>query len=197
MQPQSTYITPEAYLALDREADIKHQYYAGEIFAMSGASEEHNLIVVNLIAELRQQLKDKPCKVYPSDMRVKVNPTGLYTYPDVIVVCGEAQFDDEQFDTLLNPTILFEVLSESTSDYDRGGKFGHYRKLASLQEYVLVDQARTYVEHHTRQPDDRWLLAETDDAGDTILLESIDCQLALTEVYHKVPFDEDAAPPLH
>ena len=189
MQPKSTYITPDAYLALDREADVKHQYYAGEIFAMSGASEEHNLIVVNLIAELRQQLKNRPCKVYPSDMRVKVNPTGLYTYPDVIVVCGEATFDDEQSDTLLNPTILFEVLSESTSDYDRGGKFGHYRKLGSLQEYVLVDQQRTYVEHHTRQPGDRWLLSETDDASDTILLESIDCQLALAEIYHKVTFD--------
>ncbi|HMB92827.1 MAG TPA: Uma2 family endonuclease [Rhodothermales bacterium] len=194
MQPKSTYITPEAYLALDREADIKYQYCAGEIFAMGGASEEHNLIVTNLIRELSLQLKERPCKVYPSDMRVKVNPTGLYTYPDVTVVCGEARFDDEKFDTLLNPTILFEVLSESTSDYDRGGKFGHYRKLASLQEYVLVDQERVYAEHHTRQPDNRWLLAETDDANDTIFLESIDCQLALTDVYHKITLDA-ASPP--
>jgi Uma2 family endonuclease len=119
-------------------------------------------------------------------MRVKISPTGLYTYPDVTVVCGEAQFEDTQQDTLLNPTLIVEVLSESTEAYDRGGKFAHYRKLASLMEYVLIAQTKPHVEHYVRQPDNRWLLAEADSLHQTLHLPSIDCHLALAEVYDKV-----------
>jgi Uma2 family endonuclease len=129
--------TPEEYLALERQSQCKSEYDAGEIFAMAGASRWHNLIVTNVPRELSLQLKGHPCTTYPSDMRVKVSPTGLYTYPDVTVVYGEAQVEDNQQDTLLNPTLIVEVLSESTEAYDREGKFAHYRKLTSLMECVL------------------------------------------------------------
>ena len=142
--------TPEEYLALERQAQYKSEYYAGEIFAMAGASRWHNLIVANVIGELSLQLKGRPCTTYPSDMRVKISPTGLYAYPDVTVVCGDAQVEDTQQDTLLNPTLIVEVLSESTEAYDRGSKFAHYRKLASLLEYVLIAQTKSHVEHYVR-----------------------------------------------
>jgi Uma2 family endonuclease len=178
--------TAEEYLALERQAECKSEYYAGDIFAMAGASRWHNLIVTNVVRELSLQLKGRPCTTYPSDMRVKISPTGLYTYPGVTVVCGEAQFEDTQQDTLLNPTLIVEVLSESTEAYDRGGKFAHYRKLASLMEYVLIAQTKPHVEHYVRQPDNRWLLAEADSVHQTLHLPSIDCHLALAEVYDKV-----------
>lgn len=184
-QPKTS-ITPEKYLAIERKAEYKSEYFNGEMFAMAGASERHALIVTNVVAELRGQLRHRPCTVYSTDLRVRVSPTGLYTYPDVIVVCGQAQFADDQKDTLLNPTLIVEVLSESTKDYDRGGKFEHYRTLASLSEYVLIAQDKYHVEHFVRQPDNRWLLSETNRLEDTIHLPSIDCALALTEVYDKV-----------
>jgi Uma2 family endonuclease len=184
-QAQKHY-TPEEYLALERQAQCKSEYYAGEIFAMAGASRWHNLIVTNVLRELSLQLKGRPCTTYPSDMRVKVSPTGLYTYPDVTVVCGEAQFEDNQQDTLLNPTLIVEVLSESTEAYDRGGKFAHFRKLTSLMEYVLITQTKPHIEHYVRQPDNRWLLSEVDSLPHAIHLPSIDCHLALAEVYDKV-----------
>ena len=187
MSSQATqHYTPEEYLARERQVQCKSEYHAGEIFAMAGASRWHNLIVANVIGELRSQLKGRLCTTYPSDMRVKISPAGLYTYPDVTVVCGAAQFEDNQQDTLLNPTLIVEVLSESTEAYDRGGKFAHYRKLASLLEYVLITQTKPHVEHYVRQPDSRWLLSEADNVHDTIHLPSIDCDLALAEVYYKV-----------
>jgi len=184
-------ITPEEYLALERKSPLKSEYFNGEIFAMGGATEHHNLIVANIVAELRGQLKGRPCKTYPSDMRVKVSPTGLYTYPDVVVVCDKALFDDDQKDTLLNPTLIVEVLSESTKDYDRGGKFEHYRAVESFKEYVLVAQDKHHVEHCVRQPDRRWLLSETNRLEDTLELTSIGCRLALAEVYDKVEMAEN------
>ncbi|MBI3951849.1 MAG: Uma2 family endonuclease [Acidobacteria bacterium] len=179
-------LTPEEYLAIERKAEYKSEYYAGEMFAMAGASEAHNLIVLNVSAELRAQLRKRPCKVYLSDMRVKVNPTGLYTYPDVTVVCGEVRFEDDHRDTLLNPTAIVEVLSPSTEGYDRGRKFEHYRKLDSLKEYVLIAQEKYHVERFVRQPGNQWLLSETDNVQDTIHLPSISCDLALADVYDKV-----------
>lgn len=183
------YLTPEEYLAFEREADVKHEYYAGEIFAFAGASEVHNLIVVNAIRELSIEMKGRPCKVYPSDMRVRVSPTGLYTYPDVTVVCGEARFDDDHKDILLNPTVIVEVLSPSTKDYDRGGKFEQYRKLESVQEYLVIAQDRVHVEQHVRQAEGQWLLSETNSADDVIALPSIGCRLAVADLYEKVEFE--------
>ena len=185
LQPKPR-LTPEDYLALERSADFKSGYFNGEIFAMPGASESHNTIVVNVSSELRQQLKKRPCKVYANDMRVKVDPTGLYTYPDIAVTCGKAQFDDTHLDTLLNPVLIVEVLSDSTEAYDRGRKFEHYRKLDSLVEYVLIAQNRPHIESYRRQADQQWLLREYSELDGTLRLLSIDCDLALAEVYDKV-----------
>jgi len=182
------YLSPEDYLALERSAEFKSEYFDGEIFAMAGASESHNLIVINTIRELSIQLKKRPCKVYANDMRVRVSPTGLITYPDVMVVCGQAQFDDSHLDTLLNPTLIVEVLSDSTEAYDRGRKFEHYRKLESLAEYVLITQHRPHVESYRRQPDQRWVLAESDGLDSSLPLDAIDCELVLAEIYDKVEF---------
>lgn len=184
-----TSFTPEEYLALERKAEYKSEYLDGEIFAMTGASRKHNLVVGNVYAAIHAQLRKRLCEVYPSDMRVKVSPTGLYTYPDIAVVCGEPAFDDEQKDTLLNPTVIIEVLSKSTEGYDRGAKFEHYRRLESLAEYVVIAQEKHHVEHYTRQPDNQWLLSETNDPQDTLTLTSIDCTLALADVYEKVEID--------
>jgi Uma2 family endonuclease len=180
------WISPEEYLAMERESEEKHEYFNGEVFAMGGASPNHGLIVTNVVAELRTQLKKRPCTVYPADLRVKVSPTGLYTYPDVVVVCGDPQFVGKSEDTLTNPTLIVEVLSETTKDYDRGGKFEHYRSLPSFMEYVLIAQDRTHIEHFVRQPDNRWMFSETNRMEDTVELASIGCTLSLMEVYDKV-----------
>lgn len=185
-----SYLTPQEYLARERQAETRSEYLRGEMFAMSGASRKHNLIATNVAGELRQQLRDRECEVYQSDMRVRVSPTGLYTYPDVAVVCGEPEFEDAEVDTLLNPKVLVEVLSESTADYDRGGKFTHYRRLPSLQEYVLISQDRPLVEHYVRQGQDEWLLTEQSSLEDTLVLPSIDCQLPFAEIYLKVRFGQ-------
>jgi Uma2 family endonuclease len=184
-QPK-TYITPEEYLTIERKAEYKSEYVNGEMFAMAGVSERHVLIVTNIVVELGGQLRRRPCTVYSTDLRLRVSPTGLYTYPDVVVVCGQARFADDQKDTLLNPTLIIEVLSDSTKDYDRGGKFQHYRTLASLTEYVLVSQETCHVERYVRQPENRWLLSETNEVKDTIHLSAIECDLVLAEVYDKV-----------
>lgn len=179
-------LTPEDYLAIERSAEFKSEYFDGEIFAMTGASEPHNLVVTNATRELSVQLKKRPCKLYANDMRVKVDPTGLYTYPDLVVVCGKAQFDDTHFDTLLNPTLIIEVLSDSTEAYDRGRKFEHYRKLESLAEYVLIAQNRPHIESYRRQPDHHWLLTECDGLDSVLRLDSIDCAIVLAEIYDKI-----------
>jgi Uma2 family endonuclease len=182
-------VTPEEYLARERAAESKHEYYQSEIFAMGGASPRHNLITLNAGGELRQRLRDRPCLVYTSDQRVKVNQAGLYTYPDITVVCSTPEYDDEQQDTLLNPRVLFEVLSASTADYDRGGKFTLYRQLPSLQEYVLISHDRVLVEHYVRDGD-RWIFSELNSPADTLILSSLECKLPLAEIYLKVDFDE-------
>ena len=181
--------TPEEYLARERQAQYKSEYFNGEIFAMSGASREHNLISMNISAALHLQLRQRPCEVYAGDMRVKVSPTGLYTYPDVVVVCEEPRFEDAEVDTLLNPTLVVEVLSPSTEDYDRGRKFEHYPTLASLQEYVLVAQGKHHVAHYVRQANNTWIFSDTTGSDTQILPPSINCVLSMNEIYAKVPFD--------
>jgi Uma2 family endonuclease len=185
------YLTPQEYLARERRAETKSEYLRGGVFAMSGASRKHNLVATNVAAELRQQLRDRECEVYQSDMRVKISSTGLYTYPDVTVVCGEPEFEDEEVDTLLNPKVIVEVLSPSTADYDRGGKFTHYRRLPSLREYVLISQDRPLVEHYVRQGQDEWLLTENSSLEEILVLPSLQCRLPLSEVYLKVRFPAD------
>lgn len=188
-QPQPR-VTPEEYLTVERKALTKSEYLNGEIFPTPGASREHNLICVNISTSLNTQLRQSVYEVYAGDMRVRVNPTGLYTYPDVTVVCSEPQFEDAEVDILLNPTLIVEVLSPSTEDYDRGGKFEHYRTLPSLQEYLLVAQDRCHIVYYTRQDNGTWLLSETARIEDHLHLPSIDCTLSLTEIYAKVPLAE-------
>lgn len=184
-QATPTY-SPQQYLAIERDAQQKHEYLNGEIFAMVGASERHNLIAVNLVASIYSQLRGTPCKVYSTDMRLKVSATGLYTYPDVIALCGEAHFDDEQRDTLLNPTVVIEVLSKSTEGYDRGEKFAHYRRIESLAEYLLISQDKYCIEHYVRQPDNQWLMSEVSKLDERIELPSIKCTLLLSDVYDRI-----------
>ena len=181
-------LSPEEYLSFERNADCRHTYYRGEIFAMGGASPAHNLIVTNTVRELSTQLKKTPCRVYANDMRVKVDSAGLYTYPDLVIVCGEQQFDDAQKDTLLNPKVLIEVLSDSTEAYDRGEKFELYRSLASLTEYMLISQNKPHIDHYVRQADNHWLLSAAGGLDARIKLGAISCELALSEVFDKVDF---------
>lgn len=177
--------TPEEYLETEREADYRSEYFDGEIFAMSGATRKHNLIGGNVFADLHGQLRNRRCEVYMNDMRVKVRPTGLYTYPDVVVVCDLPRFDDKQNDTLLNPDVIIEVLSESTEAYDRGTKFGHYRTLDSFSEYLLVHQDRCHVEHYVRQPGNSWLFSEYKNPGDIVEIKAVQCILKLEDIYEK------------
>jgi Uma2 family endonuclease len=179
-------LSPEEYLALERRSEEKHEYLDGEIFAMTGASRQHNLIALNIAASLHAQLADRPCEPYMGDMRIQVAATGLYTYPDVVVVCGEPQLADDSFDTLLNPTLIVEVISPSTEGYDRGKKFAHYRALESLAEIVLVSQERIEVERFSRQPEGGWLLLEANRLEDRLPLPSIGCELSLAAVYKRV-----------
>jgi len=181
-----TKLTAEEYLAIERKAERKSEFYDGEMFLMSGATREHNLIVTNIVSELRNQLKGKPCETYPSDMRVRVPATETYTYPDVVVVCGEPQFDDKEFDTLLNPSLIVEVLSRSTASYDKGGKFAHYRTIESLKEYVVVAQDRYEIEHHAKQTDGRWVLTDIGGLDANVELGSIECSLSVREIYDRV-----------
>jgi Uma2 family endonuclease len=189
-QQIKSYVTPEEYLRLERQSEYKSEYVNGEIFAMTGASHKHNLVAGNIFGELRQQLKGRQCEAYVGDMRVKVTATGLYTYPDVVVVCGEPKFEDEYVDTLLNPTLLVEVLSQSTERYDRIAKSSYYRTLDSLAEHLLVAQDEIRVEQYVKQANGQWLLFECGSIDKVVELPSISCSLALRDVYDKVSLDK-------
>lgn len=180
-----TCLTPEEYLTFERKAGYKNEYIDGEVFAMTGASREHNLITINLGREVSQQLRGRLCEAYASEMRVRIPERG-YMYPDLVVVCGQPRFEDGHLDTLLNPTVIIEVLSDLTERYDRGKKFGLYRTIESLAGYVLVAQDEYRVEQYVKQPDGRWLLSDHRSPGDVVELASVQCALALREVYEKV-----------
>jgi len=177
--------TAEEYLTLERSASSKSEFHDGQIYAMTGASREHNLVTINIAGELRSQLKKRPCEAYVNDMRVKAVDARSYHYPDIVVVCGTPQFEDAHVDTLINPTLLIEVLSPSTEAYDRGGKFAHYRKIPTLREYLLVAQDQPSIERYLRQGD-VWILTEAVGLEADVPLESIDCVLSLREIYDKV-----------
>jgi len=188
------YYTPEEYLALERAAEYKSEYLAGEIFAMAGASEAHNTLAVHIVRLLDTQFQGRPCRVYMSDMRVRVSRAGLYTYPDVVAVCGPREFADDHHDTLLNPTVIFEILSPSTEAYDRGEKFAQYWRLPSLTDYVLVAQDRARVEHFTRQGDG-WFVTAASTLDDALSLASVDVELPLAAIYENIEFPAPAAEP--
>ncbi len=182
-----TGMTVEEYLDFERRAEEKHEFLDGEVFAMSGGTRQHSDVASNIIREIGNALRRRQCWVNGSDMRVKTG-TGLYTYPDASVVCGDRVFEDERQDTLLNPSVVIEVLSESTEAYDRGKKFEHCRSILSLTDYVLASQKEVLIEHFTKQSDGSWVMREAR-AGDRLVLASIECEVAVDDLYLKV-FDE-------
>ena len=181
-------LSPEEYLRAERRAETRSEYHDGAVFALAGASFSHNLIVANLIAHLGAQLKGEPCAVLPSDLRLWIEPARRYVYPDVSVICGEPRFTDPHQDTIVNPTLLIEVLSKTTESYDRGEKFELYRTLPSVAEYLILAQDRPYCEDFRRQPAGSWVLTAEHRIEAVVDLASIDCAIALEEVYHKVSF---------
>ena len=189
-----TYLTPQEYITLERKAipdadTVRSEYMNGEIIAMSGASLAHNLITGNVFANLCIRLRGSGCLAFANEMRVSIPSVNSYFYPDVSVVCEEPRFEDDVFDTLLNPIVVVEVLSPSTEAYDRGDKFAHYRQLQSLQEYILVSQDKVRVDHYVRHAA-QWILTDFQELDQQLPLTSIQCELPLQEIYESVPFPE-------
>ena len=185
-----TYLTPEEYITAERKATLKSEYLSGEIVAMSDASNEHNLITMNTANGLYNQVTDRGCRVYASDMRVGIGARVSYFYPDVTVVCDEPRFEDDAFDTLINPKVIVEVLSPSTEAYDRREKSARYRQLESLQEYVLISQGKVQVEHYLRQGK-QWILSEFSELENVLPLTSIRAELSLNQIYRFVELETD------
>ncbi len=190
----SNRLTAEEYLAIERAADRKSELIHGRMYAMSGASFAHSGIVLNLAMALSSALKGKDCSVRTNDLRVKVAETGMYTYPDVVVVCGKPELEDKNLDTLVNPTVIIEVLSDSTEAYDRGAKFAHYRHIESLKMYVLVAQKEPSVECFTRE-DSTWKYTTSVGLGSQIELSVLGIDVALTDVYERVDFEGETKAP--
>jgi Uma2 family endonuclease len=185
---QNKKYTEQEYLELERKAEYKSEFFGGEIFAMAGTTNPHNIITGNFYAFLHTRLKGKECRPYGSDMRVHTPINSLYAYPDISVVCGEKKFLDNVFDTLLNPVFICEVLSQSTADYDTGGKFMRYRSIESLKEYWVISSLECRLQKFVKQPNGSWLLTETTNVNDTVLIESLGEEVPLSEVYFEVDF---------
>jgi Uma2 family endonuclease len=190
-------LTVAEYLAIEARAEFKSEYYNGEMFAMAGASEPHNRIKGNTEGELYARLKGGPCRTYSSDQRVHVEATGLYTYPDILVVCGPSEFAAEDKHAIINPRTIIEVLSPSTAHYDRGAKLRQYQKIPTLQEYVMIYQDEAVCERLTRQADESWTFAFAAGLDTTLTFTSLDVDIPLAEIYAGVTFPEVPAPPQH
>jgi Uma2 family endonuclease len=184
-QPEHKY-SVEDYLAFDRASDTKSEFLDGIIYAMGGATARHVQIVGNVAREFGNQLRDKPCVVYSTDLRVQVSQSGLYAYPGVVVVCSEPTFIDNKLDTLTNPLLIVEVLSDSTKNYDRGEKFERYRSIRSFREYLLIAQDKIHIEQYVRQDDGTWVLREMNSLNDIIELASVGCRIPVAEIYLKI-----------
>ena len=185
---QNKKYTEQEYLELERKAEYKSEFFGGEIFAMAGTTNPHNIITVNFLILLGTKLRGKGCRPYGSDMRVHTPINSLYAYPDISVVCGEKKFLDNVFDTLLNPVFICEVLSKSTADYDTGGKFMRYRSIESLKEYWVISSLECRLQKFVKQTNSSWLLTETTNVNDTVLIESLGEEVPLSEVYFEVDF---------
>ena len=181
-------LTEAEYLELERRAESRSEFFEGEVFAMAGGTPVHSQIATNLVRELGNKLKGRPCVVYNSDLRLKVEVTGLVTYPDLSVVCGPLQFAAGTDDTVVNPTVVVEVLSDSTEAYDRGRKFENYRQMPSLREYLLVSQKEPRIEQFVRQENGQWLLREAVGLAAALPLPSLEIQISLAEVFAGVEF---------
>ncbi len=182
------FYTVQEYFDLEEKADEKSQYYKGDIFAMSGASINHNRITLNLASQLSSNLKGKPCEAFMSDMKIQI--ADLFTYPDVSVVCGEIDFYKNRTDTITNPKVIFEVLPESTKDYDRGTKFMLYRGMSSLTDYILVSQSEVRIEHFHKNEKGVWELTETISLDEILNLTSLKCELTVKEIYERVEWNK-------
>ncbi len=190
--PHPGHLTEDEYLALERESDLRHEYMDGEIYAMSGASESHIQITGNAFSGLHTRLRNSGCTVYMADMRVRISQNRNYTYPDISIVCGERQLvEGEPIATLLNPTVIIEVLSPSTEGYDRGKKFQEYRTLSSLQDYVLVSQDQAHVDVFSRAENNTWLLQSAEGLDAALRIPALDVALPLAEVYEQVTFEPE------
>ncbi len=187
---EKRFFTPAEYLRLEREASYKSQYYAGEIFAMSGGSARHSLTGTNLLIATGRRLAGRACTAYNSDLRIAVSPDGLYTYPDISVFCEPIAFVPGCDDTAMNPAVVVEVLSPSTEAYDRGRKFEQYRRIASLREYLLVSQEAPLIERFSREDEGRWTLTEVSGLQNVCSIEALDIGIPLSEVYEGVDFPE-------
>jgi len=189
MSSQPTpFLTCEQYLDAERKAEFRSEYVDGQMYAMSGVSWEHGRITLNVTKLLDDQLADTPCEVRASDQRVRPRTGGPYYYPDVVVVCGSPQFEDQEFDTLLNAKVIVEVLSPSTESYDRGTKFDRYRQMPSLAEYLRISQTRVHIEHRLLSPGGEWKSTETSDLNGVLELPSIGARLKVADIYHRVRF---------
>ena len=186
LRTRKTRFTPAEYLAMEEVADHKSEFYRGEIFALAGGSADHSLIAGNLVHALNSLLDARPCRVFTSDMRLLIQRSGLYTYPDVSVVCGKVQFVERRDDTLLNPLLIFEVLSKATRSYDRGAKFDFYKVIPGLQEVVLVESEHARVECYRRAEGDKWTFDAYDGLDAVARIESVGCDVPLRSIYHKV-----------
>lgn len=179
-------LTEQEYLQQERQSQTKSEYLSGQIFALAGASRTHNRITFNIGGLLYNALRGRPCEAYMNDMRVRVAEVNAYFYPDVVVVRGQPQFLDEQQDTLLNPTLVVEVLSPSTESFDRGEKSFHYRRIPSLKEYLLVAQDHVHIERYVRQPDGQWVLTDYTQSDRAVPLESLGVELPIAQVYEGI-----------
>ena len=186
--PKYNFITIQEYLEAERAASEKHEYYQGEVFAMSGASLEHNIIFSNLFGELSYKLKGKNYRPFGSDLRIHIPKNTLFTYPDITIICGEPNLTDDKFDTATNPSVIIELLSASTRNYDTGEKFSLYREIDSLQEYILIDSERIHVIKHIRNNDNSWQLTEFKSLGNSFSITTIDLSLALNDIYKGISF---------
>lgn len=189
---QQPSITPEEYLERERKAETKSEYYGGVVVAMAGASKEHNRITANIYGELHGQLRRSPCQAFVADLRVSASACDTYFYPDIVAVCGEPRFADEELDTLLNPTLIVEVLSDSTKEKDRGEKMDCYQTLESLQTYILIEQGRPHVKIYRRQ-ENGWHYSTVEGLENSLTLEAIGCDLKLADIYDRVQFPEKEA----
>jgi Uma2 family endonuclease len=189
-----TNVTPEQYLALDRAASVRSEYFAGEMFAMAGASYAHNTIKDNLIGELYARLKGGPCRTYSSDMRVKIEATKAFVYPDILIQCEPPRFADERTDILLNPQVVIEILSPSTESFDRGGKFRQYQTIPSLQEYLLVSQNDAVCERFTRGEGGKWEYQAFTGVIADLEFAAVPVRVPLRDIYAGVNFPEDTPP---
>jgi Uma2 family endonuclease len=188
--PKYNYVSPEAYLAMERVAQEKHEYFKGEVYAMSGASNEHNDIAYNINRLVAAFLHGKGCKLYGSDFRIHIPANTLFTYPDFTIVCGKADTPEIYTDNLTNPAVIIEILSKSTRDYDRGTKFSLYREIKTLKEYILIDSTAISVEIFTKQEDGKWMLSEFKQLTDSFVISTIGLTLQLKDVYEDVSIEE-------